>query len=100
MVPGRCLPRLRQQCPRFSHRHRPAYPPSTWKNGSEEIVMSEFNHLNPDTRDLLHLSTAERAGRMLIERFIAHERLVPILNHVEFLIRMPPQTRANGLVVS
>ncbi len=62
--------------------------------------MSEFNHLNPDARDLLHLFAAERAGRMLIERFIAHERLVPILNHVEFLVRMPPQTRANGLVVS
>lgn len=62
--------------------------------------MGEFCHLNPDAKNLLNLSASERAGRMLVERFIAHERLVPILNHVEFLIRMPPQTRANGLVVS
>lgn len=62
--------------------------------------MSDFNHLNPDIRDQLELPADERAGRMLVERFITHERLVPIFNHVEFLIYMPPQTRANGLVVS
>ncbi|MCD9096501.1 TniB family NTP-binding protein [Luteimonas fraxinea] len=62
--------------------------------------MSDFNHLDPSVRGLLDLSSEERAGRMLVERFITHERLVPIFQHVEFLIHMPTQTRANGLVVS
>lgn len=62
--------------------------------------MNDFSHLDPSTQGQLNLPTEERAGRMLVERFITHERLVPILNHVEFLIHMPPQTRANGLVVS
>ena len=62
--------------------------------------MNDFSHLDPSARDQLDLPNEERAGRMLVERFIAHERLTPILDHVEFLIHMPPQTRANGLVVS
>lgn len=62
--------------------------------------MSDFRHLDPSARGQLDLPDEERAGRMLIERFIMHERLVPVLDHVEFLIRMPSQTRANGLVVS
>lgn len=62
--------------------------------------MSDFSHLDPGARDQLDLPAEERAGRMLAERFITHERLVPIFNHIEFLIHMPPQTRASGLVVS
>ncbi|MCR6662306.1 MAG: TniB family NTP-binding protein [Luteimonas sp.] len=62
--------------------------------------MSNFSHLDPGVRDQLDLPAEERAGRMLAERFITHERLVPILNYIEFLIHMPPQTRASGLVVS
>lgn len=62
--------------------------------------MSDFRHLDPSARGQLDLPDEERAGRMLIERFIMHERLVPVLDHIEFLIRMPSQTRANGLVVS
>ena len=62
--------------------------------------MSNFNHLDAGIREQLNLPTEDLAGRMLVERFIVHERLVPILDHIEFLIQMPPQTRANGLVVS
>lgn len=62
--------------------------------------MNNFHHLAPSARDQLDLPAEERAGRMLVERFIMHERLVPVLDHIEFLIRMPAQTRANGLVVS
>ncbi|MBD8643111.1 TniB family NTP-binding protein [Stenotrophomonas sp. CFBP 13724] len=62
--------------------------------------MTDVSHLEPSIRSQLELSNDERAGRMLVERFIAHERLQPIIDHIEFLIRMPSQTRANGLVVS
>lgn len=62
--------------------------------------MSQFEHLNPSTRELLDLPPDERANRMLIDRFITHERLAPILDHVEFLFHLPRQSRAGGLVVS
>jgi hypothetical protein len=62
--------------------------------------MNEFEHLDPKTQTLMDLPTIERANRMLAERFITHERLVPIMDHVEFLRYRPPQSRASGLVVS
>ena len=62
--------------------------------------MSKFDHLDPKAQELLELPPAERASRMLIDRFITHERLAPILDHVEFLFHLPRQSRASGLVVS
>lgn len=62
--------------------------------------MSNFDHLDAKTQDLIELPAAQRANHMLVERFFTHERLTPIFNHVEFLRFSPPQTRASGLVVS
>ena len=62
--------------------------------------MNEFEHLDPNTRGLLELPLDERANRMLIDRFITHERLKPIMDHIEFLFSSPRKSRANGLVVS
>ena len=62
--------------------------------------MDNFDHLHPAVQPLLDLPKAERAGRMLTDRFISHERVTPILDHVDFLRLRPQQTRAAGLVVS
>lgn len=62
--------------------------------------MNKFDHLDPETRELLDLPADQRAMRMLVSRFIVHERLNPIIQFVQFLIHMPSKTRANGLVVS
>lgn len=62
--------------------------------------MTTQDHLDASTRELLDLPPADRAHRMLTERFITHGRLAPILSHIEFLRYRPPQTRASGLVVS
>jgi hypothetical protein len=62
--------------------------------------MNELEHLDPNIQLLLDLPDTERAHRMLSERFITHERLAPIIDHVEFLRFRPPQSRASGLVVS
>jgi hypothetical protein len=62
--------------------------------------MTDFNHLDPATQALLDLPMIERANRMLAERFITHDRLAPIIDHIEFLRHRPPQSRASGLVVS
>ncbi|MET3650672.1 TniB family NTP-binding protein [Dyella japonica] len=62
--------------------------------------MTKTTHLAPHIAPLLSLDPAERARRMLIERFISHERLAPIMDHISFLCLQPPQTRASGLVVS
>lgn len=62
--------------------------------------MSNFEHLDPAVQPLLALPNAERAVRMLSDRFISHERVTPILDHVDFLRLRPQQSRAAGLVVS
>lgn len=62
--------------------------------------MNTYNHLDPQVVPLLALSTEERANHMLVARFIEHDRLTPILNHVQFLLAQPRQSRANGVVVS
>lgn len=62
--------------------------------------MSEHTHLGPSAQEQLSLPPAERASLMLIERFITHDRLTPILDHIEFLLNQPRQSRASGLVVS
>lgn len=62
--------------------------------------MDSYRHLDPSIHPLMDLPAADRAQRMLVERFLTHERLVPILDHVEFLRFQPPSTRASGLVVS
>lgn len=61
--------------------------------------MTEFNHLADDTRGLLSLPAQQRAQHMLVDRFITHDRLAPVLAHIEFLRFAPTQTRAAGLVV-
>jgi Cdc6-like AAA superfamily ATPase len=48
----------------------------------------------------LDLPNIKRAQRLLVERFLPHERLQTIVEHVDFLFHRPPQTRAAGLVVS
>lgn len=59
-----------------------------------------YDHLDRQVVPLLSLSTEERANHMLVARFIEHDRLTPILQHVQFLLAHPRQSRANGLVVS
>ena len=62
--------------------------------------MTDYSHLAPKTQTWLELPDLERANRMLIDRFITHERLQPIMDHIDFLRFSPPKSRASGLVVS
>lgn len=62
--------------------------------------MNDYSHLDPKIQGLLDLPELERANRMLIDRFITHERLKPIMEHIDFLRFSPPKSRASGLVVS
>ena len=62
--------------------------------------MNDNSHLDPNVEPMLELPRHERAALMLGEKFIQHDRLKPILEHVEFLLRRPPETRAAGLIVS
>ena len=62
--------------------------------------MNTFDHLDTQVVPLLNLPPKDRANRMLIDRFVEHERLTPILTHTEFLLHQPRQSRASGLVVS
>ncbi|KFN52240.1 hypothetical protein N790_00280 [Arenimonas malthae CC-JY-1] len=62
--------------------------------------MTDYSHLDPKTQAWLELPDLERANRMLIDRFITHERLQPIMDHIDFLRFSPPKSRASGLVVS
>lgn len=61
--------------------------------------MTTYHHLATDVLPLLELPDAQRASLMLADRFIVHDRLQPILDHVEFLRFSPLQSRAAGLVV-
>ncbi len=61
--------------------------------------MNTYNHLADDVQPLIELPDAERASLMLADRFIIHDRLLPIMDHVEFLRFSPTQSRASGLVV-
>lgn len=61
--------------------------------------MTTYNHLAPDVEPMIELPSAHRASLMLADRFIVHDRLLPIMNHVEFLRFSPVQSRAAGLVV-
>lgn len=56
--------------------------------------------LSPATLADLELPNIKRAQRMLVERFLPHERLQTIVDHIDFLFYRPPQTRAAGLVVA
>lgn len=62
--------------------------------------MSTYDHLAPQVQAEMTLPDALRARRMLQERFLIHERLVPLLSRVDFLMRRPAQSRAAGLVIS
>ena len=62
--------------------------------------MDSHDYLVPEARALLDSSPAYRANRMLAERFIKHERINPILDHIRFLRFRPQQSRASGLVVT
>lgn len=62
--------------------------------------MTDYSHLDPKVVALLELPELERANRMLIDRFITHERLKPIMDHIDFLRFSPAKSRASGLVVS
>lgn len=61
--------------------------------------MTSFNHLSPSTEALLDLPDEQRALHMLKDRFITHDRLQPVLEHVDFLRFSPIKSRAAGLVV-
>jgi hypothetical protein len=61
--------------------------------------MSTYDHLADDVRPLVDLPTAERAQLMLADRFIVHDRLKPIMEHIEFLRFASVASRASGLVV-
>lgn len=61
--------------------------------------MSSFSHLNSHAIPLLDLPAPERAYRMLIDRFIEHDQLVPVFNWIEFLLLSPPKSRSSGICV-
>jgi len=61
--------------------------------------MTVYHHLANEVQPLVDLPIAERASLMLADRFIVHDRLRPIMDHVEFLRYLPVQSRAAGLVV-
>ena len=61
--------------------------------------MTTLNHLDDDARKLMDLTKEQRAQHMILDRFITHERLSPILEHAKFLRFAPIQSRASGLVV-
>lgn len=61
--------------------------------------MSDLSHLSPDTQRMLALPNEQRVSRLLVDRFIVHERLAPVIDHVDFLFHAPKASRAAGLVV-
>jgi hypothetical protein len=61
--------------------------------------MTAYDHVADDIRPLLELPAVERASMMLADRFIMHDRLVPIMEHIEFLRYAEAASRASGLVV-
>lgn len=63
-------------------------------------MTTNTSHLSAAARDALELPDQLRAQRMLVERFLPHERLLSIMDYVDFLFYRPTQTRAAGLVVS
>lgn len=62
--------------------------------------MHTYDHLVPQVQGEMTLPDAMRARRMLQERFLIHDHLVPLLSRVDFLMRRPAQSRAAGLVIS
>lgn len=64
------------------------------------MTTSDYAHLAPQVRADVDLPDAQRARYMLQERFLMHERLVPLLGRIDFLLRRPVQSRAAGLVIS
>jgi hypothetical protein len=64
------------------------------------MTSNAYAHVAPAVRADLALPDAERARSMLNERFLMHERLVPLMSRVDFLMRRPVQSRAAGLVFS
>lgn len=61
--------------------------------------MTTLTHLDPDVQPLVALPREQRALHMLLDRFITHDRLKPILECIEYLRFAPVQTRAAGLCV-
>ena len=63
-------------------------------------MTTNYDHLDDDARALMDAPDVQRANAMLLDRFFTHERLEPILDHIEFLRHSPPHSRASGLIVS
>lgn len=66
---------------------------------TEDNPVSQYNHLAEDLRAAVNLPMAERARLIQCDRFIVHDRLQPILDHIDALILSPPRSRARGLCV-
>src|SRR5436190_16723867 len=62
--------------------------------------MKKYAHLNANTVAMLALDDRPRAKRMLVARFICHERIAPIVDYIDFLRHSPRPVRASGLVVT
>lgn len=62
-------------------------------------LVNQYNHLADDLRAAVGLPIAERARLIQRDRFIVHDRLQPILDHIDALMLAPPRSRARGLCV-
>lgn len=62
-------------------------------------MSKSFKHLNSVAEKYIDASVKERVSYILSERFIRHRAVDKLIDHVEYLMRRPPQTRAWGLVV-
>ena len=59
-------------------------------------MMSAYPHLTQEAIAALDLPVAERAARMLTDRFVTHERLQRIFDIVDFMVNRPVRIRARS----
>lgn len=63
------------------------------------MAEKNFAHLDQETAKIISLDDGTRIRYVLTEHFLLHHRLKKLINHVQFLVEKPPQTRAWGLVI-
>lgn len=56
-------------------------------------------HLDQETKEIVLLDKSTRIRYVLSEHFLLHHRISKLIDHVQFLVHKPAQTRAWGLVV-
>lgn len=58
-----------------------------------------FAHLDQETKKIVLRGKSTRIRYVLTEHFLLHHRIAKLIDHVQFLVYKPSQTRAWGLVV-